>query len=42
MALQGSTLHPAEVRRTLPILLDEAGSWRARPLVAIVEEGLVR
>ena len=38
---QRSTFYLAEVRRTLPIVRNEAGSGRACPLVPIIEKGLV-
>ena len=39
---EGFTFRAAEVRRTLRVLRDEAEGGRARPLVTIVEEGVVR
>ncbi len=38
---QRSTSYLPEVRRTLPIVRNEAGSGRACPLITIVEKALV-
>ena len=39
---EGFTFRAAEVRRTLRVVRDAAEGGRARPLVTIVEEGVVR
>ena len=39
---QGFTFRAAEVRRALRLVRDEVAGGRSRPLVTIVEEGVVR